>query len=63
MEVETVICESCGKPTPLETAKMDDEDGNWFCPECLNDMKSECKILSLEEYNRREIYKRILNRK
>lgn len=30
-------CESCGKPTNLETMKTD-ADSNWFCEPCFDEL-------------------------
>lgn len=32
---ETVKCEGCEKDVPLSQAIIDDEDANWWCPECV----------------------------
>lgn len=35
---EKVICEGCENEILLADAKMDEEDGNWFCPMCVKEM-------------------------
>lgn len=32
---ETVKCEGCEKDVLLSAARMDDEDANWWCPDCV----------------------------
>lgn len=36
---ETETCECCGKKFPVSEMRMDEEDANWWCKECLNYMK------------------------
>lgn len=59
-KMEKIICENCGINTPLETARMDDEDANWFCPKCVSEIKEESQedllIDLISEYNFNEQY-------
>jgi hypothetical protein len=32
------VCESCEKEIEVDKMRMDDEDGNWFCQTCIDDM-------------------------
>jgi hypothetical protein len=33
-------CECCEKTFDISEMRMDDEDGNWFCSDCIEDMLS-----------------------
>ena len=41
LEDEKVKCEGCAKEVLLSEARMDDEDANWWCPNCIKEMKQE----------------------
>lgn len=32
------VCESCEQEREIDTMKMDNEDGNWFCKTCIYEM-------------------------
>lgn len=34
---DTEICKGCEREFNIETMRMDDEDGNWWCRHCLGD--------------------------
>lgn len=31
------VCEACEKMSHINTMKMDSEDGNWFCSNCMQE--------------------------
>jgi formamidopyrimidine-DNA glycosylase len=35
---EHEVCESCEKECEADDMRMDQEDGNWFCKTCINEM-------------------------